>query len=474
MKHLVTAIVASLAMGCAFPAENPASNSDRPPNFIVIFIDDMGYGDIGAFGSKKNRTPNLDAMAKEGMRLTSFYAAPVCTPSRAALMTGCYPKRVGLARGSWHGVLMPGDAHGLNPDEVTIAEVLQARGYRTACIGKWHLGDQPEFLPTRHGFDEYFGLPYSNDMYPERMAKVRNFPPLPLLRGEKVLRAITDQSKLTGLYTAEAIAFVERNKSRPFFLYLPHTMVHVPLQAGADFKGKSDNGILGDAIEEIDWSTGEILKTVKRLGLDQHTLVLFTSDNGPARGSAGPLRGRKGSTWEGGMREPCIARWPGHVPAGTSCDEVCSTMDLLPTLARLAGVEGPPSPAKIDGADITALLRGEKAARSPHQAFYYYRGNRLSAVRSGPWKLHTGPPGGQQQRLFHLGHDIGESRNVVGEHPEVVKRLNGYLRAARADLGDGAVKGSGCRPVGVARGPRFLMPRADGSEVRVGRGPRRR
>jgi len=283
------------------------------------------------------------------------------------------------------------------------------------------------------------------------------------MRNEKPVRAITDQSELTGLYTREAVAFLERNKDRPFFLYLPHTMVHVPLHAGPQFKGKSDNGILGDAIEEIDWGTGEILRALKRLGLDQHTLVLFTSDNGPARGTAGPLRGRKGSTWEGGMREPCIVRWPGHIRAGTSCDEVCSTMDLLPTFARLAGIEDPVGDRRIDGGDISPLLRGEEGARSPHEAFFYYRSNQLRAVRAGPWKLHARGPGIKRQRLYHLGRDIGEKADVAAANPKVVRRLNGYLQAAREDLGDGESPGAGCRPVGVANAPRVLMKRPDGS-----------
>ncbi len=275
MKHRLLLVTALLALSCG-PSSREARPDSRPPNFVVIFIDDMGYGDIGPFGSTLNRTPNLDRMAAEGMKLTSFYAAPVCTPSRASLMTGSYPIRNGLQTGSWHGVLMPGDEHGIHPDEITIAELLQERGYATACIGKWHLGDQPPFLPTRNGFDYYYGLPYSNDMNPDAPRNIRNHPPLPLLRGEKiggekVLREVKDQSFLTGAYTKEAVQFIEEHRDEPFFVYLPHSMVHVPLYAGEAFRGKSNNGILGDAIEELDWSVGEILGKLRELNLENNT-----------------------------------------------------------------------------------------------------------------------------------------------------------------------------------------------------------
>lgn len=442
--------------------------ADRPPNFIVIFIDDMGYADIGPFGSTLNRTPNLDRMAREGMRLTSFYsAAPVCTPSRAALMTGCYPIRVGLMYGSWHPVLMPGDEHGLNPDEITIAELLKERGYRTACIGKWHLGDQPPFLPTRHGFDVYFGIPYSNDMIPENVGKNRNFPPLPLMRGEEVVGEVTGQSAITGNLTTEAVHFIEANRENPFFLYMPHVMVHKPLHAGENFKGKSNNGILGDAIEEIDWSVGEIFNTLKRLDLDEDTLVLFTSDNGPAVGIADPLRGKKGSTFEGGMREPCIVRWPGKIPAGTECDEVTSTMDLLPTLARLAGTAAP-SDRVIDGYDIWPLLSGQLGAQSAYQAFFYYNKNQLQAVRSGDWKLHLlGDQG--KPALYELGGDISEEHNVIQKHPGITRKLMALLEEARHELGDGTQRiGSNVRPVAYVKHPEPLINNPNGRPLGQG------
>lgn len=460
-------LFASLALYCVSLGLINSYSEERTPNFIVIFIDDMGYGDIGPFGSTLNRTPNLDQMAQEGMRLTSFYAAPVCTPSRAALMTGCYPKRVGLMHGSWHPVLMPGDEHGLNPDEITVAEILKEKSYATACIGKWHLGDQPAFLPTRHGFDHYYGIPYSNDMYPENTGKNRNFPPLPLVRGEEAIGAVTDQSLITEDLTREALRFIEDNRKQPFFLYMPHVMVHKPLHAGKAFQDKSANGVLGDAIEEIDWSVGEILKTLKRLGLDENTLVLFTSDNGPAAGIAGPLRGKKGSTFEGGMREPCIARWPGRIPAGTNCDEISSTMDLLPTLARLAGGSAP-TDRIIDGHDIWPLLSGQLGARSAYDAFYYYSQDKLNAVRSGQWKLHLKGDQGNPA-LYQLDTDIGEKTNLIEKHPAIAERLHSLMEKARISLGDGPDRpGKHVRPVGFWKNPKPLIPSADGEPV--GRG----
>ena len=440
------------------PAEQAA---ERPPNFVLIFIDDMGYGDIGPFGSTVHRTPHLDRMAAEGMKLTSFYAAPVCTPSRASLMTGSYPIRNGLQTGSWHPVLMPGDTQGIHADEITVAEILKEQGYATGIIGKWHLGDQPEFLPNRHGFDYHYGLPYSNDMSPFMPRNPRNHPPLPLIRNGEVIREVPeDQFFLTGSYTEEALRFIEQHQKGPFFLYVPHSMVHVPLYAGDEFRGKSSQGILGDCIEELDWSTGQILGKLEELGLAENTLVLFTSDNGPARGSAGPLRGRKGSTWEGGMREPTIAWWPGTVPAGTSYDGITSTMDVLPTFAALAGSSAPAGRA-IDGHDISSVLKGDLEQPSRYDAFYYYRGYELRAVRSGKWKLHT------NGELYDLDADIGESSDVSAENSEVVERLEGLLEKARTELGDGPVSPldpgiqlpATARPIGRAGSPKLLIPR---------------
>jgi len=435
----------------------------RRPNFVVIFIDDMGYGDISPFGSTVNPTPNLKRMADEGMKLTSFYASPVCTPSRAALMTGSYPIRNGLQTGSWHPVLMPGDINGIHPDEITVAEVLQEAGYATGIVGKWHLGDQPQFLPTRHGFDEYYGLPYSNDMIPVAEGSLRanrNFPPLPLVQGDKALREVVDQSTLTADYTREALDFIDRHHEEPFFLYLPHSMVHVPLHAGKDFEGSTGEGILSDAIAEIDWSVGQVLDKLLDLQLEQDTFVLFTSDNGPARGSAGSLRGRKGSTYEGGLRVPTIAWMPGTVPPDSFYLETLSTMDLLPTFAAMAGASLD-ADRTIDGHDVSHILKGDLEADSPYQFFFYYRGYNLRAVRQGTWKLHS------NGELYDLGLDVGESVDVSAENPEITARLQTALAAAREELGDGPLNplqpgarpAASARPVGKEESPRFLIPR---------------
>lgn len=458
--------------GCTSTTHFAGSGRRRPvgrPNFIIIFCDDLGYGDIGCFGSKVHRTPNLDRMAAEGMRFTSFYVScSVCSPSRASLMTGCYPRRVNMHQDS-HGkcVLFPVDGKGLNPKEITIAEILKQRDYATCCIGKWHLGDQPEFLPTRQGFDHYFGIPYSNDMGVRQ--RTEN-PPLPLLRDEEVIEAPAVQDTLTKRYTEEAIEFISKNKDRPFFLYLPHTMVHDPLNPGKEFRGKSANGLYGDAVEEIDASTGQILNTLKGLGLDENTLVVFTSDNGASDrygGSNAPLRGYKGTTWEGGMREPAIMWWPQHIPAGRTCNEMAITMDLLPTFAGLAGAKLP-TDRTIDGKNIWALMSGRAGDKSPHEAFYYYQIDQLQAVRGGKWKLHLplrpkkrhwGDPIPEAPlALYDLENDIGEKNNVAQEHPDVVKRLLALAEKARTDLGDVDRQGTGQRPAGrvVSPKPRVL------------------
>ncbi len=460
MKRLVPAVCAALALfACGGAPE--AETAAKKPNFVLIFIDDMGYGDIGAFGSTDNRTPNLDRLAAEGMKLTSFYAHPVCTPSRASLMTGAYPIRNGLQTGYWHPVLMPGDPQGIHAGEITVAEALKEQGYATGIVGKWHLGDQPEFLPNAHGFDYYFGLPYSNDMSPFMPLNNRNHPPLPLLRNGEVVREVPeDQSFLTGAYTAEALKFIDAHRGEPFFLYIPHSMVHVPLFAGGDFRGRSSNGILGDAIEELDWSVGEVRKKLEEHGIAENTLVFFTSDNGPARGSAGPLRGRKGSTYEGGMREPTIAWWPGTVPAGSEYAGTASTMDILPTFAALAGGSVPAE--RIDGHDISDVLEGATERPSAYEAFYYYRGYELRAVRSGKWKLHT------DGALYDLEADIAESNDVAAENAEVVARLRGLIEKGREEIGDGPVWPNDpgirlpptARPIGkIERKPKLLIPR---------------
>ncbi len=439
------------------------------PNFIVFLCDNLGYGDIGCFGSTVHRTPNVDRLAAEGMRLTSFYAASgVCTPSRAALMTGCYPRRVGLHKTDPDGaVLRPVSPNGLHPDEVTIAEVLKGAGYATACIGKWHLGDQAEFLPTQQGFDEFFGIPYSDDMVENRD---RGWPPLPLMHGKEVISPGVDRNLLTRRYTEEAIKFITANRDRPFFLYLPQAMPGSTARpfASEKFQGRSANGPYGDSVEELDWSTGEILDALRRLQLDRRTLFVWTSDNGapqrrPVQGSNRPLHGWGYTTWEGGMRVPCIVRWPGHIPAGASCDEITTTMDLLPTFARLAD-GAPPQDRILDGRDVWPLLSGQPGAKSPHEAFYYYYMEQLQAVRSGRWKLHlaleakranlTGRTVPAQAELYDLVADIGETNNVAADHPEVVQRLLGLAEAAREDLGDGDRPGKNQRPVGRVVDPK--------------------
>ena len=432
-----------------------AALEKRPPNVVVIFTDDQGYQDVGCFGAKGIRTPNLDRMAAEGMRFTDFYAAQaVCSASRAALLTGCYPNRIGIL-----GALFPKSKIGIHSNEITIPMLLKSRGYATAMFGKWHLGDSPEFLPTRHGFDEYYGLPYSNDMRPKHPNTNFNFPPLPVIEADRVIATNPDQSRLTGTYTDRAIRFIEAHRDTPFCLYVAHNMPHVPLYASERFRGRSQRGLYGDVIEEIDDSVGRILQTLRQRGLDQNTLVIFTSDNGPwlvygdHGGSAGPLREGKGTSFDGGMREPCIAWWPGKIPAGTVCREVAGTIDVLPTIARITGA---PLPADrvIDGRDLSPLLFGTRGARSPHEAFFFYWDRELQGVRSGPWKLHfphsypkpvvfgkEGLPGRATTQkigpaLYHLESDPGETRDVAADHPAVVRRLEALAESCRDDLGD--------------------------------------
>lgn len=438
-----------------------ATAAGQVPNFVVIFVDDLGYADIGPFGSTLHRTPNLDRMASEGRKLTSFYVtAPVCTPSRASLLTGSYPRRVGLdesEKGQW--VLFPGNQEGLSSDEVTLAEVLREAGYRTACIGKWHLGDQAPFLPTRHGFETYFGIPYSNDMGHDSRREPYRYPPLPLLRMERVIEEEPDQRLITKRYTEEAVRFIEASKDEPFFLYLAHTMPHWPQYASERFAGKSSNGPWGDSVEEIDWSTGEILSALQRLDIDERTLVIFTSDNGGATrhgASNAPLRGGKGTTWEGGYRVCFLARWPGRVPAGSSTNEMALSVDILPTFAALAGASVP-GDRVIDGKDIGPLLLEADPPPGPHVAFYYYFMSHLTGVRSGRWKLHVARIGGRYPdyhsnpiaELYDLHADIGESRDVAGQYPQVVERLQALAEAARVDLGDGPRDGQNTRPPGL-------------------------
>lgn len=455
----------------------PSGNDSGLPNIIIIFNDDQGYGDLASYGNTELSTPGTDRMAAEGMQFTDFYvAAGVCTPSRAALLTGSYPKRVGLA----HRVLFPFSDTGLNPEEITIAEILKTKGYATAIVGKWHLGHHTSFLPTRQGFDYYFGIPYSNDMghndY-DRLAPGFVSGPTPVLRNEKVIETDPDQRNLTRRYTDEAINFITDHKENPFFLYLAHSMPHVPIAASTHFEGTSDYGLYGDVIEEIDWGVGQILDHLEKLQIDDNTIVIFTSDNGAQvwegdggwvwssendgrstrgeitykSGSTGPLRGSKNSTWEGGMRVPFIIRWPGEIPAGTVSNEVATTMDMLPTIANIVGA-GLSDDRIIDGYDIWPILSGDPNAESPYEAFYYYRDDRLQAVRSGKWKLHVYRPNeGKVQLLYNLEEDIGETTDVSVQNPDVVNRLEELAEKAREDLGDVVTgqEGNNLRPIGA-------------------------
>ena len=441
-----------------------AAVSARQPNVVVIFIDDMGYGDIGPYGATKQRTPHLDRMAKEGMKLTSFYATPVCSVSRAQMMTGCYGARISVP-----GVYFPGQSVGLNPSEVTVAERLKEKGYATQMVGKWHLGDQPEFLPTRQGFDHYLGIPYSNDML--KISTETKVPVVPLLRDEKIAELMDGegQRRMVELYTKEAVDFIGRNKDKPFYLYFAHNAVHTPIYPGAAFAGKSQNGRFGDWVEEVDWSVGQVLDALRSQGLDKDTLVVFTSDNGPwltkgtDGGSAGPLRGGKGSTWEGGVRVPTIAWWPGRVPAGSVNDAVAATIDLLPTFVSLAGGTVPATPV-IDGRDITSILLGQ-SKESAREAHFYFSGYDLQAVRQGRWKLALvpqpedmgkrakTPPG---LRLYDLDAEIGEQTDVAVQHPEIVAKLKALADKMSAEIGGKTPTAR--RPAGEVKGAKTLYP----------------
>jgi len=432
----------------------------KKPNIIVIFADDLGYADVGCFGAKGFKTPNIDRMAAQGIRLTSFYTGcPVCSGSRASLLTGRHYQRVGLP-----AVMFPGAKNGLTNSEITIATLLRRFGYFCAITGKWHLGHLPAHLPTRQGFDYYFGIPYSNDMSIDpKNAKfaadvvfrdgkteeivrkeggVRNT--VPLMRGEEVIEYPADQSTLTKRYTEEAVRLIKEHKEKPFFLYMPHTMPHVPLFASETFK-KRTKSVFGDVIEELDWSVGEVMKAVKEAGIEKKTLIIFTSDNGAHQGSAAPLRGRKATIYEGGYRVPFVAQWPGTIKAGSATDEMATTLDFLPTFAKLAGTEAPKD-RPIDGKDISPLLLNPAEAKTPHEHFIWLHGN--GALRSGNWKFYPWPEGagakgkkkdkdkapikGPPTQLYDLSKDISESTNLAQKHPEIVERLQGvYQRMAK-------------------------------------------
>lgn len=474
-KKILIITIAAFLFGCT-------QQENQNPNVVVIFIDDEGYGDVGCFGATGFETPYLDQMAAKGMKFTNFYAAqPVCSASRAALMTGCYPNRIGVS-----GAFFPTQKVGINADEYTMAEMFRDRGYATACFGKWHLGWQKEFLPLQHGFDEYTGLPYSNDMWPRdnitgelvlNHAWKASMPELPLYEGNEVIKEITslkDQDELTTLYTEKAVDFIKRNADNQFFLYVPHTMGHVPLGVSDKFRGKSELGTYGDVMMEIDWSVGEIIQALKDNGIEDNTIVVFTTDNGPwlnygnHAGSAGGLREGKGTNWEGGQRVPCIMQWPGKIPSGKVCNKLASTIDLLPTFAAIC--EGELSDNKIDGVNIESLMMGDFDASPRETVLYYYRKNNLNAVRKGNWKLvlphtwdayalpgndgHAGPRPKktvEKTALYNLMRDPGEQYDVIEMYPEKVHELMEVVEAARAELGDlnvGIEKGKGNREIG--------------------------
>ena len=438
-----------------------SSQTAMPPNIVIILADDQGYGDLGCYGSPDIRTPNIDRMASQGMRMTHFYAAPLCGPSRAAIMTGCYGPRVGMNTN-----LGPKARLGLHSRETTLGTLVKARGYATMAIGKWHLGDRPQFLPRQRGFDSYYGLPYSNDMWPfhpktaptpnenPRLTAARKraaytgyagsdsyyppgkgFPDLPLIENDEVIELNPDETKLTGNYTDHALRFIRENRSRPFLLYLAHNMPHAPVFPGSRFAGKSPRGIYGDAVEEIDWSAGEILKLLASLGIQQRTLVMYTSDNGPwlqygvDAGSAGPLRDGKGTTWEGGLREPGIFYWPGTIPAGQVSSEVGATIDILPTIAQVTGAPLPRLP--IDGRSLLPLLTGAAGAHTPRREHYYFNARPftappgLEAVRRGPWKLRFSTDNGHLKPagLYHLQEDVAERFDRSQLNPDLVNDL---------------------------------------------------
>lgn len=487
----MTTIRSFIALGAAATVSMPSlAQKAAPlkkslPNTVIILMDDMGYGDIGRTGANQYETPNIDRLAAQGMQFTWFYCPQaVSSASRAGLLTGCYPNRIGIS-----GALMPWSEVGINPDETTIAEMLKTKGYYSGIIGKWHLGHHQKFLPLQNGFDEYFGLSYSNDMWPVdfdgvpiRLKDSANFkvkyPPLPLMEGNtKVGEVLTlqDQDKLTTLYTERAVKFIEKNKNRPFFLYIAQSMVHVPLGVSDKFRGKSPQGMFGDVMMEVDWSVGEVMKALERNGLEKNTLVIFTSDNGPwlnfgnHAGNTGGLREGKGTSWEGGQRVPCIMRWPGMIPAGTVCNKLASSIDILPTLAAITGAPLPDK--KIDGVNILPLLLGDKEAFPRHEFLYYYQQNALEAVQIDYWKLilpHSGrtyrgfkpgsdgwpgPTGTEKietMQLYDLRRDPGEQYDVSQWYPEKVKELLELAERARADLGDDLTQrpGSGRRKPG--------------------------
>ncbi|SKB01519.1 C-terminal region of aryl-sulfatase [Prosthecobacter debontii] len=472
MRYLLAAVCLSLAS---------LVQAANQPNIVVIFMDDMGYADVSCFGAQGYTTPNIDRLAQEGRKFTNFHVPqPVCSASRAGLLTGCYPNRIGI-----HGALSPKATHGLSADEMTLAELVKQKGYATAAVGKWHLGHLPPFLPTQHGFDEYYGLPYSNDMWPfHPEAKPGSYPKLPMIENDHVVdEEVTpeDQTRLTTDYTTKAVGFIDRNKDKPFFLYLAHSMVHVPLYVSEKYNGKSGKGLFADVMMEVDWSVGQVMQALEKNGLKDNTWVIFTSDNGPwlsygdHAGSAGILREGKGTIWEGGTRVTGIMRWPEQIPAGTTTDTMMMTIDLLPTVAAVIGADLPDHP--IDGMNVWPIIHGEEGAKNPHDSYaFYYHQNELQAVTSGDgrWKLilpHTFRTLGNQSKatggkpvkyqpekvleaeLYDLYADLSESKNLAAQSPEIMAELQKQAVLIRAELGDQLMKmprGKGTREAGHA------------------------
>ncbi len=437
------------------------SNNNQKPNIILVNCDDLGYGDLGCYGSKLNSTPHLDKLADEGLRFTDFYMpSSVCSASRCGMLTGCYPARVGI---DW--VLFPGDSIGLNPDEITIARLLKDTGYRTKLVGKWHCGDQEEFLPNKHGFDEYFGIPYSNDMGMQaKKDGSRNAnPPLPLMRGDEVKQEQPDQAGLTERYVDECLQFIEKPSSDPFFLYLAHMYVHTPLFVPQHFMEASKNGRYGAAVASIDWAMGVIMHSLKERGLDENTLVIFTSDNGSTGsggGSNGLLRGSKGTCFEGGQRVPCIMRWPAAIKKQSTTDGIASAIDLYPTLANIAAAKIP-TDRTIDGLDLSKVMSSGES--SPREVFLYHSFGYLQAIRKGPWKLRFCHKKFQQfegdvKELYNLDEDISEANNLYEQQPEIVAELTALAQEYRNELGDYATdtKGRGVRSAGKVDNPKTL------------------
>lgn len=474
MKHIVLVLLL-IAINSCNKQEREFIKSNNP-NVIIILTDDQGYQDIGCFGSPDIETPNLDKMAKEGIKLTDFYAAQaVCSASRAGLLTGCYPNRIGI-----HGAFMPKSNQGLNLSETTISEMLKEINYNTGIFGKWHLGDHPNFMPNNHGFDEYFGIAYSNDMWPlhPQQGSIFNFGPLPLFENEVIIDTLTNQSLLTTLITNRSVEFIKKNKDNPFFLFIAHPQPHVPLYVSDKFKGKSKRGLYGDVIMEIDWSVGQVLTTLKENNLDDNTIVIFTSDNGPwlnygdHAGSAYPLREGKGTALEGGQREPCIIRYPNKIKSGRTIKEPIMAIDILPTIAQITGAKLPDN--KIDGKSVWDIWTGN-SNQSPHEAYYfYYHVNELHGIRYGKWKMYfphkyrtlNGRKGGENGipvnyqyntfdkiELYNLSNDIGETINVADKNPEIVEKIKLLGNNIRSELGDkltGKI-GKGTRSIGQVK-----------------------